>query len=383
MIKQLKKNRLFVGELVLLLVLIPLFTSVLTIDYFSDAEAIKSKGTSLTKYGSTTGIVCGDKLCSKQNSFQSNTIKIKNAELKQGVFESAMIFTQTPPEIDPEKGYFVTEIADGLYWLIDGSYQTMFLTTGKGVIVIDAPKEMGEKYLDAISEVTSEPVTHFIYSHFHKDHVGAAHQFRDDVVYIAHKDAAEHLRLKNDPNRPIPTITFEDTYTLSVGNQILELSYIGPFHSKGDIVIFAPKQKVAMVVDLFHPGAGPFKAFGLTKDMNAYLKAHDILLEQYDFDVLVSGHEKILATKDYLKTNKEFTLDVMQNAIKAREMIDFAQIAQEYDHLGRSAMFNALFDEQAQICSELTLQKWQDKLNELKPFMEDHCMAMIFYVGID
>jgi len=379
----LKRDKLSVKKLVVLLALIPLFTSVLTIDYFSDAEATKSKGTSLTKYGSTTGIVCGDKLCSEQDSFQVNTTKIKNEELKQGVFESAMIFTQTPPNIDQEKGYFVTEIADGLYWLTDGSYQTMFLTTGQGVIVIDAPERLGQKYLDAISEVTSESVTHFIYSHIHKDHVGAAHQFGKDVLYIAHKDTAEHLRMKNDPTRPIPTITFENTYTLSVGNQVLELSYIGPFHSKGDIVIFAPKQKVAMVVDLFHPGAGPFKAFGLTKDMNAYLKAHDILLEQYDFDVLISGHEKILATKDHLKTNKEFTLDVMQNAIKARETVDFAQIAQEYGPLGRSAMFNALFDAQAQICSELTLQKWQDKLNELEPFMEDHCLAMIFYVGID
>ena len=379
-----KGNRLSIKKLVLLLALIPLFVSGLTIDYFPDAEATKSKGTPLTKYGSaTSGIVCGDRLCSDQDSFQASTTKITELEPKQGVFESAIIFTQTPPIIDQEKGYFVTEIADGLYWLIDGSYQVMFLTTGQGVIAIDAPEGMGQKYLDAISEVTSEPVTHFIYSHIHKDHVGAAHQFPDDVQYIAHKDAAEHLKLKNDPNRPIPTITFDDTYTLSVGNQILELSYIGAFHSKGDIVIVAPKQKVAMVIDMFHPGAGPFKAFGITKDMNAYLKAHDILLEEYDFDVLVSGHEQILATKDHLKINKEFTLDVMQNAIKSQEIVDFTQIVQEYGHLGRYAVFDALFDAQSQVCSELTLQKWQDKLNELEPFMEDHCMAMLFYVGID
>jgi len=37
----------------------------------------------------------------------------------------------------------------------------------------------------------------------------------------------------------------------------------------------------------------------------------------------------------------------------------------------------------AQTCSELTLEQWQGKLNELEPFMEDHCKAMSFYVGID
>lgn len=51
----------------------------------------------------------------------------------------------------------------------------------------------------------------------------------------------------------IQLYSFDDTYTLSVGNQLLELSYVGAFPSKGDIVIYAPKQKVAMVVDLFHP----------------------------------------------------------------------------------------------------------------------------------
>ena len=37
-----------------------------TADYFSDAEALKSKGTSTNKYGSATAqIVCGDKLCTE------------------------------------------------------------------------------------------------------------------------------------------------------------------------------------------------------------------------------------------------------------------------------------------------------------------------------
>jgi hypothetical protein len=64
-------------------------------------------------------------------------------------------------------------------------------------------------------------------------------------------------------------------------------------------------------------------------------------------------------------------------------MVDFTQIAQEYGYLGRYAVFNALFDAQAEICAELTLEKWQEKLNELEPFMEDHCMAMIFHLSID
>ncbi len=354
------------------------------------AEGIKSKAENtvgrvgIKSYGSANkNIVCGDRLCSEISSEKKVEPKPQVSIESKPISLEIMQYTKIPPPIDPEKGYFVSEISDGLFWLIDGSYQVMFLTTGQGVIVVDAPESIGEKYLKAISDVTDEPVTHVIYSHIHKDHIGAAHQFPAEAVFISHEDVAQHLAVKNDPDRPVPTVSFDDTYTLSVGNQLLELSYVGAFHSKGDIVIYAPKQKVAMVVDLFHPGAAPFKAFGITKNMNQYIAVHDKLVESFDFDVLISGHEQILATKDHIQTNKQFTMDVMTNAIKATQQVDFAQIVQVYGFEGRAAVFDRYFDELAQVCSELTIEQWQGKINDLEPFMEDHCMAMLFYVMID
>ena len=47
------------------------------------------------------------------------------------------------PAVDPDKGYFVEEIDDGLYWVTEGTYHVMFLTTGEGVIVVDAPPSIG------------------------------------------------------------------------------------------------------------------------------------------------------------------------------------------------------------------------------------------------
>ena len=379
----------------LIFALIPLILSMglipaLQVDFIQEAEALKSKGNPLTETGSKK--VCGDRLCAEigensENLKVSTAEMIKNQEstmtIKKGLFPSTMDYTVIAPKIDPEKGYFVTEIADGLYWLIDGGYQMMFLTTGQGVIVIDAPQGMGEKILQALSEVTDEPITHVIYSHIHKDHIGSAHIYPDDAVYIAHSDAARHLKMKNDPDRPIPTKSFDDTFTLSVGDQVLVLSYEGSFHSKGDIVILAPKQKVAMVVDLFHPNAGPFLGFGITTDMNAHLTIHDILLEKYNFEVLVPAHEQILATKDHLKTNKQFVLDVMANTVKAQQMVDYMVFAEQYGSQGQYAIYANYFDAVAQTCAELTLEDWQGKLNELEPFMKDHCRVMNFYVSID
>ncbi len=278
-----------------------------------------------------------------------------------GVFSEALIYTKQSPVIDQDKGYFVDEIADGVYWLIGGGYQVMFFTTGEGVIVTDAPQPLGEKYLEAIADVTDEPITHMIYSHSHVDHTGFAGQiFPDDIEYIAHQDTADILFSENDPNRPIPTITFDDMYILSVGDQLLELYYIGPFHSEGDIVIYSPKHKIAMVVDLFHPGAAPYRAFGVTINLDEHLKAHDTLVEDFDFDVLVSGHEQILGTKEHIKTDKEFVLSVMDNTKQAMELVSE--------------------DDVVQTCVDMTIDQWQGKLADLDRFMTEHCIAMKKYL---
>jgi hypothetical protein len=47
------------------------------------------------------------------------------------------------------------------------------------------------------------------------------------------------------------------------------------------------------------------------------MRTHDILIN--DFDVFVPGHTGIIATKDHIKQNKEFALDVMDSVKNAIE----------------------------------------------------------------
>ncbi len=285
-------------------------------------------------------------------------------ELKQnnnGIFSKTLDYTKNPPVIDEDKEYFVDEIANGVYWLIGSGYQTMFFTTGEGVIVIDAPQPIGEKYLQAISEVTDEPITHMIYSHSHADHTGFAGTiFSDDIEYIAHQDTANILISENDPNRPVPTITFEDEYSVSVGNTTLELYYIGPFHSEGDIVIYDPTNKIVMAVDLFHPGAAPYMGFGVTVNLNEHIRAHDVLISDFDFDVLISGHEEILGTKEHVQVDKEFVLSVIDNTIEAMDA------GSENDVVST--------------CVDMTIQQWDGKLADLDRFMFEHCTVAHQYL---
>lgn len=201
------------------------------------------------------------------------------------------------PTIPPDKGYFVQEVRGGLYWVTDGLYNTMFLVSSKGDIVVDPLPNLGPRYSKAIAEVTDKPVTHVIYSHEHTDHIGAAHLFPKDTVYIAHQETAAILARRRDPRRPVPTVTFDKTYTVTVGDQTLVRDYKGPNHEPGNIFIHAPRQKVLMLVDVVYPGWMPYKNLGIAEDVPGYIQSHHDALA-YDFDVLVAGHVDRLGTRE-------------------------------------------------------------------------------------
>src|SRR5688572_1121142 len=135
-----------------------------------------------------------------------------------------------------EKDYDLKEVKDNVYVVSSNGYNAMFLVTGEGIIVIDAPPGIGDKIFKAISEVTNETITHLIYSHSHKDHIGAAHVIfkqQPEIEIIAQNETAEILKMRNDPDRPIPTTTFVDNTNLTIGNKTIQLTYPGSYHQRG------------------------------------------------------------------------------------------------------------------------------------------------------
>jgi hypothetical protein len=142
-------------------------------------------------------------------------------QAQQGKFDPLPAIALSPAI--PEKGYRLEKLGDGVYMVTEGTYQMMFLTTGKGVIAVDAPPTIGGNILKAIREVTEEPITHVIYSHAHADHIGGASLYPKTAIIIGQESTARQLRVARDKNRPIPTITFKNKYTLTVGNQTLQL----------------------------------------------------------------------------------------------------------------------------------------------------------------
>ena len=226
--------------------------------------------------------------------------------------------TANGPEIPSELGFRVEELGTGAYLLTDGLYQCLFLVTCDGVILVDAPPTIGKNILKGIQSVTNLPVTHVVYSHAHADHIGAAYLFDDPHVnFVAHADTVLELAFAtNDTTRPKPTTTFQDDFEISACNQTLQLSYKGLNHEPGNIFIYAPIQKVLMVVDIVYPGWVPFDQLGEAQNIPGFIKAHDQILE-YDFDYYLGGHINRFGTRQDVLIQQEYISDLYNNCVEA------------------------------------------------------------------
>src|SRR5712692_3470622 len=153
---------------------------------------------------------------------------------------------QARPRADQALGYRLQRVGEAGYVVISGFVQSSFVVTSGGVVVVDAPPALAEKIPAAIKQVTDKPVTHFIYTHSHYDHVGSASRF-PGAELIAHAETARILEVHADPERPLPTRAFDgDQMTLVVGGESFELIYPGTNHDTGNMLVSVPKQRLAI-----------------------------------------------------------------------------------------------------------------------------------------
>ena len=279
------------------------------------------------------------------------------------------------PVIDPAKGYRLQELGSGLYMVTDNAYQSMFLVYDRGVVVVDAPPSYAARIPAAIAEVTDRPITHVVYSHSHIDHIGGTKALGGRPAIIAHAETARLLRRAADPNRPLPTVTFADRYTLRVGGQALELSYHGNAHEPGNIFISAPAQRVLMVVDVVFPGWMPWRRFALAQDIPGHF-AQVEQIGRMDWDTLVGGHVARTGTHADVELQAAFNRDVRQAAAAALASTKPGLGVNPLDQGNPWAVFDDFIDRVAVQCVNALAPTWSPKLAAFDVYVWDQCYAM-------
>lgn len=291
--------------------------------------------------------------------------------------------------VDPEKGYLVEQVKPSVFVITDGIYQSAFVTTGKGVILFDAPPTFAQHIQQAVADVTDEPIVKIVYSHAHLDHIAGTPllvKSNPALEIIAEQDVADFLKEKNDARRPLPTTTFADATTLTLGTATVELKR-GSWHSdEGDLFVYIPKQKVLIAIDAVAAGYVPFMDFDLSSSFHRYLKVFDDILA-YDFDVLVAGHLTSLAGRDDVVENKAYALDVYQTVKRIHDTTDqmavLAAAAEVYTWENKFALFRTLLDRVIGECEAEIQSRWTSKLAGVDVWSASHCRAALIYARWD
>ncbi|KQB95945.1 soxH protein [Loktanella sp. 1ANDIMAR09] len=200
-----------------------------------------------------------------------------------------------------------------------------FIVTGEGVVVING----GGAYVlaaalhDEIKARTDEPVV-LVVNENGQGHamLGNAYWAEQGVPIIAHEDAAAEFEdrgfrileamqaLNKDKAEGTylqgPTETFSDEYIVELGDYRIEVRYLGPSHSAGDVVVWLPRQELVIAGDIaFHERMLP-----LFEDTNTldWLDTWDTAFEPLNATYVIPGHghptnmdQVRLYTKGYLE----------------------------------------------------------------------------------
>ena len=235
----------------------------------------------------------------------------------------------------------------------------VFIVDDEGVIVIDSnvsPSSTRE-VLAALRRITDRPVTHVINTHWHEDHILGNRVYREafpDVQFVAHATTAEDLRTVAANNRrgslqsggefaaqlrelvragrnlagqemtdeerasyrkdaslverylvdardfePVmPTITVDDRLVLRRGGRVVEVLHLGAGHTRADLVVHLPAERIAITGDLV---VWPVPLVGSTSFPGAYAATLRRVLDLRPA-VIVPGHGPVLRDDAYLRT---------------------------------------------------------------------------------
>lgn len=292
------------------------------------------------------------------------------------------------PVIDPEKGYFVEELKPGVFMITEGAYESVFVTTGKGVVLFDAPPSLAQHIGQAVAEKTSEPIVELVYTHVHVDHIGGAGLIRKQnpkMEILAESGTADFLREMQDPHRPVPTRSFKDHDTLKLGSLTADMK-VGYWHSpEGDLLISIPDKKFVIAIDAFSSGATPFMGLDLTMNMHEYLKLFD-QLQAMDFDIMVPGHHGTPATHEDVQIAKSYVTDVYNTmarilgedhqGLKARAM-------QKYGAENGWAIASVVINSEVDQCANEIRGRWITKLEGVDIWAASHCRTVLVYAEWD
>jgi len=168
-----------------------------------------------------------------------------------------------------------------------------------------------------LAKTADLPVTLAFNTHWHPDHSGGNAAFTADARIVAHANTRAILARPHEGfglTKPgayrayeprdaagLPEETVDESAQFTVGGLALEAVHYPAAHTGGDLVVYAPARKLAVIGDLVWPGALPFVDVENGGSARGLLAALDGILSRTDDSyTIVAGHGPALTRADVM-----------------------------------------------------------------------------------
>jgi len=141
--------------------------------------------------------------------------------------------------------------------------------------------------VDAIATVTPKPIKYVVVCSDHGDHTAGNASLPGGVTYIIHPTSKAILeRQANSWKPPASTELVSDKKTFTLGNEPIEVLFLGRAHTGGDLSVYLPRQKILFLSETFLNRVFPaMRSAYPSQWLAALTKA-----EKMDVNIYIPGH---------------------------------------------------------------------------------------------
>jgi glyoxylase-like metal-dependent hydrolase (beta-lactamase superfamily II) len=188
--------------------------------------------------------------------------------------------------------------ANAYAYTAQGDPNTGIVIGDESVLVVDtqATPVMAQDVIRRIREVTDKPIKHVVMSHYHAVRVLGATAYGASEI-IASQDTYDLIvergafdmkseierfprlfrAVESIPGLTWPTVVFQNKMTLWLGSLEVQIMQLGRGHTKGDTVVWLPKDRILFSGDLVEFDATPYAGDAYFSDWPATLDAVEAL----------------------------------------------------------------------------------------------------------